>query len=96
MAMHNIIQLGGDTDTNACIAGAMIDALLGVSGIPDFMVKKVITFDCTNIKKDKQGNQIGRKRPEFLSIKYNGIENVKKLLRCQPLSIGTNLKLISK
>ena len=60
----------------------MVGAIVGISNIDDYMIQKLISFDCTNIKKNKQGNQIGRKRPEFLSVKYNGIDNIKKLLRC--------------
>lgn len=87
LSMSQIIQLGGDTDTNACIAGGLIGALVGVSNIPEQMVKKIIQFDCVKVKKDKSGNNIGRPRPEFLSIKKHGIEFIKKLLRCQPLTL---------
>ena len=34
VALHQSIEVGGDTDTNACIAGAMIGALVGQSKIP--------------------------------------------------------------
>ena len=37
-SISQIIQEGGDTDTNACIAGGMIGALLGIKAIPDYMV----------------------------------------------------------
>lgn len=32
-AMDKIIKLGGDTDTNACIAGSLLGAIYGLSGI---------------------------------------------------------------
>lgn len=34
-AMREIIQNGGDTDTNACIVGGMLGALVGIKNIPD-------------------------------------------------------------
>jgi len=30
LAMKEIIQSGGDTDTNACIVGGMLGALIGI------------------------------------------------------------------
>ena len=49
-SIRQIIQEGGDTDTNACIAGGMIGAYVGIKGIPEYMVKKVVNFDCESIK----------------------------------------------
>jgi ADP-ribosylglycohydrolase len=46
-AMTHIIREGGDTDTNAAIAGGMIGALIGLSQIDEVMRNKVLTFDCT-------------------------------------------------
>ena len=45
--MTHIIREGGDTDTNAAIAGGMIGALIGLSQIDEVMRNKVLTFDCT-------------------------------------------------
>jgi len=39
--------LGGDTDTNACIVGGIIGALVGFSNIPRYMIDKLLEFDCT-------------------------------------------------
>ena len=36
--IREILAVGGDTDTNACIAGAMIGALLGTNAIDSTMV----------------------------------------------------------
>jgi ADP-ribosylglycohydrolase len=47
---------GGDTDTNACIAGALVGAAEGASSIPETM--KAAVLDCDTRK--------GRSRPEFL------------------------------
>ena len=35
-------MLGGDTDTNAAIAGGLVGAFLGVKNIPDEKIKKVL------------------------------------------------------
>jgi ADP-ribosylglycohydrolase len=33
-ALKETINLGGDTDTNACIVGGMVGALVGLKSIP--------------------------------------------------------------
>ena len=40
--LREILSLSGDTDTNACIAGAMIGALLGFKAIDEKMVETVL------------------------------------------------------
>ena len=47
-SVKQTIQLGGDTDTNACIVGGMIGALVGVNAIPTHMKQRLFCFDCTN------------------------------------------------
>ena len=37
-AMKETIKVGGDTDTNACIVGGMIGALVGFHRIPYYMI----------------------------------------------------------
>ena len=44
--MRLTIQLGGDTDTNACIVGGMIGALVGIKKIPEPMIDSLLSFDC--------------------------------------------------
>ena len=39
--MREVISLGGDTDTNACIVGGLLGAIVGESNIPEEMKKKV-------------------------------------------------------
>lgn len=41
-AIRETIRLGGDTDTNACIVGGMIGALVGFHRIPKHMIEKII------------------------------------------------------
>lgn len=44
--MYNqLIEIGGDTDTNASIAGQISGALLGRSGIPENLLKQLIELD---------------------------------------------------
>jgi len=47
-ALRETITLGGDTDTNACIVGGLMGALVGYKNIPPYMVDKILTFDCTS------------------------------------------------
>ena len=44
--MREIIQEGGDTDTNACIIGGMVGAFLGYKTLPEEMTHKVLSFNC--------------------------------------------------
>jgi len=47
------IQEGGDTDTNACIVGGMLGALVGCKmGIPIDMIMKVVNFDCNKVNEE--------------------------------------------
>ena len=41
------VAVGGDTDTNACVVGGMVGAIVGVNSIQKDMVGKVLSFDCT-------------------------------------------------
>ena len=45
-AIRLTIQQGGDTDTNACIVGGMMGALMGIKKIPSSMVDTLLSFDC--------------------------------------------------
>jgi ADP-ribosylglycohydrolase len=54
--LRGTLARGGDTDTNACIAGALVGAATGASSLPEAM--KAVLFDCDTRQ--------GRERPEFL------------------------------
>ena len=60
-AIQETISLGGDTDTNACIVGGMMGALIGKDRIPEEMKGKVLNCDV------KQGGQPNR--PKFIQVK---------------------------
>ena len=66
-AIKSTIQLGGDTDTNACIVGGLVGAVVGLHGIPNHMVERVTQFDCTS-------GFTRNKRPEFLSVRRHGVQ----------------------
>lgn len=42
-AMADVVGLGGDTDTNACITGALLGSVFGVEGIPPRWIQTVKT-----------------------------------------------------
>ena len=55
-ALRETLAGGGDTDTNACIVGALVGALHGIDGIPTSMVEGVLHCD----------TQLGHARPAWL------------------------------
>ena len=55
-ALRATLAGGGDTDTNACIVGALIGALHGIEGIPVSLIEGVVQCD----------NGLGHARPEWL------------------------------
>ena len=79
-AIRQIIKEGGDTDTNACIAGGMIGALVGVKRLNKDMYAKVLNFNCTMAPY----NGLGRFRPEFLSASKYLLPLVKNLIEIRP------------
>jgi ADP-ribosyl-[dinitrogen reductase] hydrolase len=69
--IKEIIQEGGDTDTNASIVGAMIGSLVGILQVPDLMIDKIMSFNCTGS---------GRIRPDMFSVQKYGVRNILKLI----------------
>jgi hypothetical protein len=61
-ALHEVLQMGGDTDTNACICGYLAGALCGVDKLPADMVSKVMSFDCSGVAASAA---TGRNRPSM-------------------------------
>jgi ADP-ribosylglycohydrolase len=59
-AIKEVLMKGGDTDTNATICGSVLGALVGINGIPKYMLEPVLAFDPS-----KPGK--GHKRP----LKYS-------------------------
>ena len=70
------MSLGGDTDTNACIVGGMIGALVSEKNIQKNHKNTLLKFDCD--KDFKQGQ--GQRRDEFLSTKKHLERNLNKLI----------------
>ena len=89
-SISQVIQEGGDTDTNACIAGGMLGALLGIKSIPEYMVKKVITFDCTKVEPHARG--AGRFRPVTLNTRKHALKNIKEIIKIRPKGKVTIVK----
>ena len=58
-SIKEVIQEGGDTDTNASIVGAMIGALTGVLQLPEHMIDSIMSYNCL---------LSGRIRPELFSV----------------------------
>lgn len=40
-ALRHVVGLGGDTDTNAAVAGALLGAFVGVDGLPDLWLARL-------------------------------------------------------
>ena len=70
-SLRRTIQVGGDTDTNACVVMGMIGALVGYTNIPEKLLGNVLSFDCT---KDSI------KRNKFLSVKYNAVPLINHII----------------
>ena len=69
-ALRQVLSGGGDTDTNACIAGGLIGARCGVHAIPSQMVQAVLECD----------TQRGRHRPGWLRTGGGNFKNLHSLL----------------
>ena len=65
--LRGAMSVGGDTDTNACIVGGIMGALLGFCKIPTYMIGKILSFDCTE-------NAI--KRDKLFSAKFNAMRQI--------------------
>lgn len=59
-AIEQTVRLGGDTDTNACIVGAVVGALVQIDNIPSYQLQKVL--EC-NIGAGKQSKRPGSVQP---------------------------------
>ena len=57
--IKEVIQEGGDTDTNASIVGAMIGSLVGILQVPDSLIDKIMSYNC---------KESGRIRPDMFSV----------------------------
>lgn len=68
--VRQVLALGGDTDTNACIVGAALGALHGMEGIPERMVAPVVA---------RTTKSSGQPRPDFLQT-HDAVQLVDQLL----------------
>jgi len=69
--IREVISLGGDTDTNACIVGGIIGAYIGVSGVDQTMMSVYFDWDPTDKSKyiivDEE-KTFGRERPLWMNL----------------------------
>lgn len=78
LVMKEIASLGGDTDTNCCIVGAIIGAYVGSDNIDTSMLTKVFSFDCTD---EENLVYLGTKRPHFLNVGPYCVRVIDKLIQ---------------
>ncbi|MCE5197991.1 MAG: ADP-ribosylglycohydrolase family protein [Armatimonadota bacterium] len=57
-AITGLIECGGDTDTTAAIAGAIVGAGVGVEGIPDIWLQELMEWPCSVVWMEKLGRQL--------------------------------------
>ena len=74
-AMEEVLKLGGDTDTNACIVGGLVGACWGKDGIKPEWIEAVLSYD------SPKG---GPRRPKFLIPKYHALKLVEGLVSIAP------------
>ena len=75
--MREVLEAGGDTDTNAAIVGGIMGAFWGLDNIDATWVEKVLSYS------PKMG---GPKRPKWLLAK-NNLENLDKIIANAPTSL---------
>lgn len=69
----------------------MIGALVGVKEIPNTLIDRLISFDCTNARTGD--NRIFQPRPKEWSFMHEGFPNIRRLLDCKPIG-GKELQII--
>ena len=77
-SMSHTLQLGGDTDTNACIVGGLIGAAEGFDNIPNSWKQKVMDYSF-----EEKGGII---RPTFMN-QSEVLEQVERILNIAPDSL---------
>ena len=77
-ALVETVMCGGDTDTNAAIAGALLGAVYGLESIPDRWVRCVL-----NCRPEKGISEVCRPRPEVM-WPVDALELAEALLLARP------------
>ena len=72
--IRQMIQLGGDTDTNACILGGLLGSIVGFSELPKEYVQKMM-----KISMKKQESKT--KRPAYFEPKMGFVNLIKLFLK---------------
>lgn len=71
-SIREVISLGGDTDTNACIVGGIIGSYLGVKNISEDLLENYFKYD--NVPEKFEAGK-GRARAEWLNMGRNTIDS---------------------
>ena len=87
-ATRQIIALGGDTDTNACIVCGMIGAIVGIGNIHKDFIASVISYDFKEQPKNVRFK--GYQRPPAIQPK-TAFFKVRKFLDERPSSIDIKI-----
>mmetsp|Transcript_21595 Transcript_21595/g.39493 ORF Transcript_21595/g.39493 Transcript_21595/m.39493 type:complete len:341 (-) Transcript_21595:3-1025(-) len=77
-AIHTIVSYGGDTDTNACICGALVGSADKIGAIPPDMVEAVMRFTPKTCG--------GPKRPSWLLVSTN-FPKIEELANLSPSTL---------
>jgi hypothetical protein len=60
----------------------MMGSLVGFKKIPEYMVQKVLSFDCT-VEYDKWSED-GSTRPELLNVSKHAVPLIKRIIELRP------------
>jgi ADP-ribosylglycohydrolase len=74
-AMKDVLSRGGDTDTNCCIVGALLGCSIGLEGLPQEILEKMLAWT------PAKG---GVKRPKFLQPSSCAKDLIKKIIDIRP------------
>ena len=74
-ALKETLQLGGDTDGNACVVAGLIGSLVGIRRVPIDMLSTLCIFD------DKH---MGQNRDGMYCVDENLLKTVDKLIEVRP------------
>lgn len=75
-SIREVISLGGDTDTNACIVGGILGALIGVHKIKKEMLLTLLSFNC-------EADMVKVERTQGQNAGVHACTNITKLLECK-------------
>ena len=75
-SVRETISLGGDTDTNACIVGGLIGALVGIHKVNRPMLYTLLSFNA-------EEDLVKYDRPQQFNVGKMAVPNIVKLINCR-------------